>query len=342
MAKLLIFGSGAIGCYLGGQLLAHGHDVDFLGRTRLKDALKDQGLTLTGRAQTPLHIQSDRINYVTSVDEVSDCEIVLVTVKSQDSLAASKALNGLAKRLKPQRPLILVSLQNGIGNLRLFRENLSTDFDVFGGMVPFNVTRTEETTFHCGTSGSLVLERNPKTATLLEALASTAIDVSVTDDIVGLQWSKLLLNLNNAVNALSGLPLRQQILDPKFRKILSLAIMEGLTVARRLRIDLQRVGPAPIAIVPGILRLPTPVFRVLAQAMIKIDPKARSSMWEDLSQKKSTEIDYLNGEVVKAGREVGFPTPVNSKIVSLVKTAEQAQLGSPEYDGQRLSSLVGC
>jgi 2-dehydropantoate 2-reductase len=87
--------------------------------------------------------------------------------------------------------------------------------------------------------------------------------------------------------------------------------------------------PIPPRFVPAMLRLPTPLFRLAAARVLRIDPKARSSMWEDLTRRKPTEIDYLQGEVVALGRREGVATPVCSAVIALIKKAETAGAGPP-------------
>ena len=84
----------------------------------------------------------------------------------------------------------------------------------------------------------------------------------------------------------------------------------------------MRLGTLIPAVVPMVLRLPTPLFRVVARSMLAMDPAARSSTWEDLTRGRKTEIDDLNGEVSRLGRKLGVPTPVNDRLVELVREAE--------------------
>jgi 2-dehydropantoate 2-reductase len=82
--------------------------------------------------------------------------------------------------------------------------------------------------------------------------------------------------------------------------------------------------------------LPDGVFRLLAQSVLAIDPVARSSMWEDLEAGRTTEIDWINGEVVRLGAEHGVPTPVNARLVELIRLAETG--GRRSWSGRELLS----
>jgi 2-dehydropantoate 2-reductase len=85
----------------------------------------------------------------------------------------------------------------------------------------------------------------------------------------------------------------------------------------------------PPNLIPTILRLPDPVFRVVARRMLAIDPEARSSMWDDLQRRRTTEVDYLQGAIIALGEKTGTPTPVSRHITKLIKAAEAEARGSP-------------
>ncbi len=153
-------------------------------------------------------------------------------------------------------------------------------------------------------------------------------------------WGKLLLNLNNALNALSGLPLKQQIEDRAWRRLLADQLAETLDVLAAAKIQPYSALPIPPNFQPHLMRLPTPVFKILAARMLKIDPLARSSMWEDLQQGRLTEIDELQGAVIKLAESVGKDAPICSRVSQLVKEAETAKAGSPELSVETVRAGV--
>ena len=133
------------------------------------------------------------------------------------------------------------------------------------------------------------------------------------------QWGKLLLNLNNPVNALSGLPLRQQLLDRGYRRCLAALMDEALEALSWAHIKPAQLAAVPPRRMPTILRLPDPLFKVVAARMLRIDEKARSSMADDLALGRRTEIDALCGEVVRLARSNGARAPLSAKMVQLVE-----------------------
>jgi 2-dehydropantoate 2-reductase len=331
--KIGVLGAGAIGCYLGGKLIAAGHDVVLVGR--LGDEIRANGLELTDYAGARVTLAGDQVRYVAEPGPLRDVEVVLVTVKS---MATEDAARPLASILA--RRTLIVSFQNGVSNPRCLRRVLPEN-PVLAGMVPFNVARTAPGRFHNGTSGPLAIEKSAGAEVpIVDALRSAGFDVDRYRSLEALQWSKLLVNLNNAVNALAGLPLYQQIRDRTYRRVMAACVREGLAVMRANGIRVVRVGRIVPSLAPIVLSLPNPLFLRVAAAMVKVDPTARSSMLDDLELGRVTEIDYLNGEIVRLANDRGMTAPVNRKLIDLVKEAERGRVGSPRIPSERLLELV--
>jgi 2-dehydropantoate 2-reductase len=142
-------------------------------------------------------------------------------------------------------------------------------------------------------------------------------------------WGKLILNLNNALNALAGIPLAAELADRRWRLLLATQIDEALAVLKATGIRPGVVEGVPPWAAPRILRLPDWLFRLVARRMLAIDPQARSSMWEDLLRGRITEVDYLQGAILALAKRIGVATPMTERIVRLIKEAEKAQTGSP-------------
>ena len=150
-----------------------------------------------------------------------------------------------------------------------------------------------------------------------------------SDNIDGVQWGKLLVNLNNALNALAGVPLRQQLAQRAWRRLFADQMSEGLAAIRAEGIRPVSPTPIPSNWTPSLLRLPDAIFEALLGRTMKIDPQARSSMAEDLQRGRRTEVDYLQGVIVEIADRHGLQAPLSRRIVELVKSAEAAGQGSP-------------
>lgn len=331
--RIAIFGAGSIGCYVGGRLLAGGEDVVFCGRERVAQAIADHGLTLSHYQLPTTTIAAQDVRFATTPYVLADADVILVTVKSQ---ATADSGAEIAASANPRA--LIVSLQNGVRNAGLLRDVLG-DQRVAAGMVPFNVVNQGNGMFHCGTEGELVIERNATTEAVVTRLNAASVGTRTATDMDAVLWGKLLLNLNNALNLLSDRPLKEQLGNRDYRRVLALSIAEGLAVLRDAGIRPARVGKMLPALMPTILRLPDFIFQILARGMLKIDPQARSSMWEDLRAGREAEIDYLNGEITRLGDTRGVPTPVCDRIVSLVREAF-ANKASPALSGSEILNLV--
>ena len=150
-----------------------------------------------------------------------------------------------------------------------------------------------------------------------------------TADIAGVQWGKLLVNLNNALNALADLPLRRQLAQRSWRRLLADQMAEGLAAIRAEGIRPVSPTPIPAGWTPHLLRLPDTVFELMLGRTMKIDPEARSSMWEDLQRGRRTEIDYLQGVITAIAERRGLDVPLSRRIVALIRQAEADGAGSP-------------
>jgi 2-dehydropantoate 2-reductase len=178
---------------------------------------------------------------------------------------------------------------------------------------------------HRGSTGTLRLAHHPVTEAMLPLLAAAGLPTALSDDMRAVQWGKLLLNLNNPINALSGLPLREQLLQRDYRRVLATLQAEALAALDAAGIVPAQVASAPPRVLPHILRLPNWLFTRLAARLLRIDASARSSMWDDLQQGRGTEIDDLCGAVVRLAAAHGLPAPCNAAIAQLVMAHHTGQ-----------------
>jgi 2-dehydropantoate 2-reductase len=316
-----IAGAGSIGCFVGGMLAAGGRRVALLARPRVVAEIEKGGLRPTSFEGFDRTIACDRFALSENPQVLADAGIVLVTVKSADTREMADII---AKHAPAEA--VIVSLQNGVGNTAVLRNHLPGRH-VLGGMVPFNVIALGEGRFHRATSGDIVIERDM--ARTAEKLSVPGLKMRATANIEGVQWGKLLLNLNNALNALADLPLRRQIGLRPWRRLFADQLAEGLAAIKAEGIRPVSPTPVPLAWLPPLLRLPDPVFDVLLGRTMKIDPEARSSMWEDLKHGRRTEIDYLQGVITEIAGRHGLEAPLSRRIVALIRRAEREGKGSP-------------
>ncbi len=331
--RIGILGAGSIGCFVGGRLIAANDDVVLVGRRGAE--IHELGLTLTDYLGGRVTLPPERVRYEAGVEALADCDVVLVAVKAIDTRSAGEQLAAVLRR-----PATVVSLQNGVSNGQILREALP-GHTVLSGMVSFGVQSPAKAHFHLGTSGPIALE-GPREASLelARALTQAGFEVQTHDHFDSVLWSKLLLNLNNPINALAGIPLRAELSVRDYRRVLALAMREGLACMKKAGIRATRVGKVAPGIVPHVLTLPNVLFFRVAATMIQIDEKARSSMQEDLERGRRTEIEQLNGEIIHLGERVGERVSVNRRIRDLVVRAEQKRAGSPRMPAGELLAEV--
>ncbi|MGL6043102.1 MAG: 2-dehydropantoate 2-reductase, partial [Sandaracinobacteroides sp.] len=324
-----IFGAGMIGLYIGGLLARHA-DVMFIGRGSMLAPLAD-GLRLTDTDGLDLSLSSDQFVTATDPAALADCKLVLVTVKSMATPEAAAAIAAYA----PADALV-ISFQNGVSNPETLRLAAGTR-TVLAGMVPFNIAQLGPAHFHRGTAGNIAVDLDSALVPWEQIFASSGIPLHTSSNMPGVQWGKLLVNLNNAINAVSGVSLANELRQRDYRRAWALSMAEGLPLVKAAGIDIVDPLPMPLKLMPQIMRLPDKLYRYVLSAgsggKVKVDPHARSSMADDLAKGRATEVDFLQGEVVRLAERLGRKAPVNARLLQLVKAAEA---GAPPIPAAKL------
>ncbi|MEZ4360483.1 MAG: 2-dehydropantoate 2-reductase [Kofleriaceae bacterium] len=329
---VVVLGAGLVGGYLGGALAAGGARVTLLGRAQVLEPVA-QGMFLTDLDGLQVRVAPERYRIATHPVCLAEADIVLLCVKST---ATESAGSDLARFARPGTSVLC--FQNGVRAADLLVD-LVPHCQVISGMVPFNVVRLAPTHWHRASEGVLYASPHPSADLLRPFLAACNLPMVLHPDLRTLLWSKVLLNLNNAINALSGAPLRQQLQDRGHRLVLAACVDEALTAIRSSGIEPAPLGNIKPDEISKVLRLPTFLYSLLAMRKLKIDERARSSMAEDLANGRRTEIEELNGAVVALAATRGLPVPVNQRIFELVRAAEA---GDPRrYTGAQLRALTG-
>ena len=327
---IAVAGAGSIGCFVGGMVAAAGHRVALLARTRVIREIEEHGLRLTGFDGSARQVAPNALTMSEDPSIFRDAGAVLVTVKSADTAGVADII---ARHVPTDA--VIVSMQNGVGNVPVLRDRLPGR-RVLAAMVPFNVTAPEPARYHRATSGDIVIEGDE--AGTAKRLSVPGLKMRPTGNIAGVQWGKLLVNLNNALNALSGLPLRQQLEQRAWRSLFADQMAEGFVAIRAEGVRPVSPTPVPANWAPYLLRLPDAIFAALLGGTMKIDPEARSSMSEDFSRGRRTEIDHLQGVIVEIADRHGLEVPLSRRVMALVKRAEADGKGSPRLTPEQVRS----
>lgn len=288
-------GAGAVGCYFGARLAQAGQDVVLIGRPALVDAIAAHGLLLEMGGETvslPLAASADP-------SAVAGADLVLFCVKSGDTEAAGRQI---ASHLAPGARVL--SLQNGVGNA----ERLAA---VIGQAVLPTVVYVAAQmggpghVIHRG-RGDLVIGEGAGAEEVAARLRDAGVPAQVSAQTVAAQWEKLVINCAlNAISAVTAAPYGRIVAQPGALDLMQGVVAECAAVA----------AASGVALPPGIW---DQVLRI-AEAM----PSQISSTAQDMQRGRATEIDFLNGEILRRGQALGLPTPLNAALTVLVKLAEQ-------------------
>lgn len=292
--SIAVVGAGAVGCYYGFLLARAGHAVTLIGRPALVEAVRAMGLVLEDAAGTA----SVAVRATTAGDGVGGADLVLVCVKSDDTEAAGAMV---APYLTPAASIL--SLQNGVDNAERLASLLGRP------VVPVAVYVATEMVGpghvrHNG-RGDLIVGASAASAQIAAAFTAAGIPTTVSERALDALWGKLILNC--AYNALSGLT---QL--PYGRLIQGEGVIASMTDVVRECVAVA--GASGVSVAPDILD------RVLELSTTMADQ--RSSTAQDLARGRRSEIDHLNGYVVRKGAEFGIPTPANRMLHTLVRLAE--------------------
>ncbi|MGB3451199.1 MAG: 2-dehydropantoate 2-reductase [Giesbergeria sp.] len=295
--KIAVMGAGAVGCYYGGMLARAGHDVVLVARPAHVEAMQRQGL----RLDTQTFQEQVRVQASTQPEAVQGAQCVLFCVKSTDTESA-----GLAMAPHLAEGATVLSLQNGVDNAErlaavLQRPVLPAVVYVATAMAGPGHVR------HFG-RGELVIAPSPTSEPLAQTFAAAGIPVQVSDNVAGALWAKLVLNcVYNPLSAITGLPYGEIVNSPGLNipRMMDDIVQECLAVARASGIHVPE-GTAE-AVLP------------LAASM----PGQISSTAQDLARAKHSEIDHLNGFIVRRGEALGIATPANRLLHILVRLLEK-------------------
>lgn len=318
--NLIILGAGAIGCYVGGRLAAVGQPVTLVGRPRVIEPMARDGLRVTDLEGFKAQIAPGQLRLTSSLAAALALEpspadqstIILLCVKGGATVAAAQEIAACCPSGTP-----VVSLQNGVENLARIH-SAAPQLLALAGMVPYNVVMPQPSQVHRATAGNLYLSQHPVSEQLAVLLRAAGLSTVLSNDMRAVQWGKLLLNLNNPINALSNLPLRQQLLNREYRRVLATLQTEALAALAQAGIQPAKIAAAPPRLLPHLLRLPNWLFTRVAARMLNIDASARSSMWDDLQQGRTTEIDDFCGAVLRLAALHGLDAPANAAMCRLM------------------------
>ena len=299
--KVAIMGAGAVGSYYGAMLARAGHPVTIVGRPQHVAAVQEQGLTL----ETGTFTQTLRVNATADASGVADADVILFCVKSNDTVAAGREMAGCVRK-----DAAVLSLQNGVDNAERLRSVLDLPVIPTAVYVAVDMPAPGHVRHHG--RGELVIGPGPSSADLAATFRQAGIPTEVSVNVEGALWAKLIVNCAyNALSAIPHLPYGRLTEVEGVGEVMKDVVAECLAVAERLNVE-----------VPGDL---SSTVLNLAASM----PNQYSSTAQDLSRGKTSEIDHLNGYVVRSAAGLGIETPVNRLLLVMVKLLESRDRVAP-------------
>jgi len=318
--RVAVIGAGAVGGTLAALLDRAGHDVEVTARGDNLAAIKQHGLRLDGGwGEHTAHVEAHETLAWIGAPEP---DFAILATKAQDAAAALRANREVLGTV----PLLVA--QNGLGGLEVARSVLP-ESPLLGGLAlfaasylePGRVTVTAALPLIVGAAlgtPDAVFER-------VVGVLEEAIPVEVTHDIVGAQWTKLLINHVNALPAITGLSVQQVIADPGLRQVMTASMRETVRVARRLGVRFGKVQGVNGRVLGAIGSAPLAFGawfpKTLGSRMGSV-PNPGSTL-QSIRRGQLTEIDFLNGAVVAAAKQGGVEAPINEQIVALVHEVER-------------------
>lgn len=321
-AHHVVFGAGLTGCYIGGALVIAKQDVTLIGRRRFIQQIQTHFVISDYKGNRKDVSPRPQCLTLEDISESVTADILWLTVKCTGLNDAVDDMRNLV-----DKNTIIICCQNGVGTHQIIDKAFPHNH-VIRALIPFNVVNDEHGVFHRGSQGQLTLEVIPELDSAIKWLSrqlnTDALPVNISYHMTSLQWAKLQLNLGNAVNAMADMPVKQMLETSIYRKFIARLMEELLNVTDKQKIKLPKITNLPNTWIPNILKLPDGLFTLIAQKMLAIDPKVKTSMWWDLQQGKTTEIDFINGKVVSHANALDMTAPANKWMVSMI---HQAQAG---------------
>jgi 2-dehydropantoate 2-reductase len=293
--KVAVMGAGAVGCYYGGMLARAGHDVVLIARPQHVEAIRAGGL----RMETKSFDERVRLAASTDIGAVREAQLVLFCVKSTDTEAAGAEL-----RQSLAADALVLCLQNGVDNADRLRTVLPQHAVAAAVVYVATEMAGPGHVRHHG-RGELVIEPSAMSDAVAKALVAAGVPTEVSGNVRGALWMKLIINCAyNAVSAIAQRPYGENVQGVGIPEVMRDVVDECLAVARAEGVDVAGDAHRTVA--------------GLAASM----PNQYSSTAQDLARGKRSEIDYLNGLIVRRGEALGIPTPANRVLWSLVKLME--------------------
>ena len=304
--KIAILGAGALGCAIGAALTEAGHETWLINRSPAHvEAMQRAGLRVDDAAGT----RQVAVKAATAARDAGLVDLVIVLVKS---FHTETAMRGALDLMGPQT--VVLSLQNGLGHEDLLadivgRERLLAGKTYVGGVMRGPGHIQSGVAGKATYIGELDGRRTPRVEAVAAAFNAAGLETIVSDNILGTMWDKLLVNVaTGAITGITRLTYGQLYDEPLLKTTALAAVQEAIDAAQAAGVRLSMTEPE----------------QAWTLASAGLPATFKTSMLQSLEKGSVTEVDFINGSVVRWGRRHGVPTPVNATLVACIKGIERA------------------
>ncbi len=304
--NIMIMGAGALGSLFGGLLSQH-HQVTLVGRGRHIETMRDNGLKIEGA--TLLHAWPKCIMDIETIEKTSLPDIVILAVKAYDT---EEAIKQCLPVIGPDTRIM--TFQNGLGNVETIQDHVP-DTHIIGGITSHGATRLDPGMIRHGGIGDTVIghlscDDHENIQKVADIFTASGIITSISENIGKEIWSKTIVNSAiNPITALLGEPNGAILEDPGLVDLVKKIVSEGVSVANSIGMELIR---------DRTIDMTLDIARRTA--------KNRSSMLQDVEATRRTEIDHINGVIVRMGQEKGIEAKFNNALLDAVKVRERGEI----------------
>jgi 2-dehydropantoate 2-reductase len=314
--KIAIIGAGAIGSVAAAYLSKAGEDVVLIGKKEQVDFIHQRGLTVRGfRGE-----ENFKIKAFPRLDKQYD--LVIFTVKTQD---LEDAYNDNHDYLDD---CLILTSQNGVQADNI----LSAHFDrekMFSSIVMFGATYTNPGEVMFNFEGDWIIGKpfmsiDPQTHEIAKTL-SQGFKTMVSNNIMGMKWLKLFVNFNNCFCAILGKSMQETFKDMDFCRASVMLLKEGVDIVQRAHIELVSLPNFPVDRVYGLVKMPLgQAATIMNKTLTGLSKEpVYGSILQSIMRKRTSEVDFINGEIVRLARQMRQTVPLNEKIVDLVHEIER-------------------
>jgi 2-dehydropantoate 2-reductase len=315
--KIAIIGGGAIGCVMAGYLHQTGEEVLLVGKKDQISSICEKGLTIEG-------VRGGKTVSVKAFEQLEgEVDFIVLAVKTQDVASALEQhkLNLLSSPV--------VTIQNGVRADKILSQRIAPE-RIISSIVMFGATYLKPGEVVHNFEGDLILGNylggSDERVKEISRIMGKDFSVVTSEDVMGMKWLKLFVNLNNFLPALVGKSMQESFADLDMCSIGVTTLREGLQLVDRAGINLHSLPTYPEDRLRKITSLPVEESaKIFSQIMTNLSKEPLyGSILQSIRRSRPSEIDYINGEFVSLAKEKGYTAPLNEKVVEMVHQVEES------------------